>query len=273
MGTSLEPVLVKYFALPISPLGLIVLKSLAGGVLMAPLYHRLNKISGKHIQPLFWVSGLAFLTNALVFFSLTYLPATVVVTIITTTPLLVAFVHHRRGFTPLTPFFLASFFVVIIGVVLTIGLFEDALIRWSSFGVLIAFTSVLASAVYRLRMERLTHIVDPLSVSCGVFAINGFASLLLLPFVEIPVKAIPLGAWLGLAGALANVVFLMSLKHLGAIRVSMLSLSQRPMAVIVGAFLLKEDLSLGQSLGIILIFVGIFSERIRFLKPQWPWVR
>lgn len=263
LGTSIEPVLVKYFNPPISPFGLIVLKSIAGSILMSPLYGRLRKLPLKNMLPILWVSALAFGTNGLVFLSLIYIPATVVVTIITTTPLLVAIVHHLRGTTKLTPFFIFSFLIVITGVILTIRLFEGATYSWSNMGILIAFTAVITSAFYRLSMEGLTRQIRPLDISCGIFLTNGIVSILFLPMVDIPTETITFGAWLGLAGAIANISFLLAIKHLGAIRVSMLSLIQRPLAVITGAFLLKENLSQLQQIGILLIFVGIFLEKLQ----------
>lgn len=263
LGSSLEPVLVKYFQPGISPLGLIVLKSLAACVLAAPLFRRLRNLRRSNLLPLFQVSSLAFVTNGLLFLSLKSIPATTLITIITTTPLLVAVVNHLRGKDQITVQFMLAFLAVFFGVLLTF----EVMLKTSSIdlniGIGYALVSVMTSALYRLRMDSLTQDIEPLTVSGSLFAFNGVMSILILPFVEVPKEVIPFGIWLGFAGIVANVAFLFAIKHLGSTRVSVLSVIQRPLAVILGVILLREFVSALQIVGMVMIFAGIYFAKMK----------
>lgn len=263
LGSSLEPVLVKFFRPDIGPLGLIVLKSLAASILMIPFYGRLKTLSKANLRPLIQVSLLAFITNGLIFFALQSIPATTLITIITVTPLLVALLNHFKGKSQITAQFLISFVVVFVGLILTL----EVLLKDASFslnlGIGVAILSVITSAIYRLSMDTLTKEIDPLSVSACLFAFNGITSIFIFPFVDVPIDVVPFGIWLGLASVIANIFFLYAIKHLGSTRVSILSVLQRPLAVVFGALLLKEIISPMQILGMALIFVGIYFARMR----------
>lgn len=263
LGSSLEPVLVKFFNPAISPLALIVLKSLVAGLLMIPFYPKLKAVNKNNMIPIFKVSTLAFITNGLIFLSLQSIQATTLITIITATPLLVAVLNHKKGKGQITPQFILAFGVVFIGVILTL----EVLLNDTSFalnlGIGVAFLSVITSALYRLNMDILTKEIDPLSISASLFAFNGVLSLFLLPVVDIPRSVIPFGIWLGFAGMIANVFFLFAIKHLGSTRVSILSVIQRPIAVIFGAILLKEIVSMMQIVGMVLIFIGIYFAKLQ----------
>lgn len=262
LGSSLEPVLVKLFKPEISPISLIVLKSLSASVLMLPFYGKLRKLSKVDIVPVIQVSILAFITNALIFLSLQTIPATTLISIITTTPLLVALLNHKMGKGKVTAQFLVAFLVVFTGVILTLEVLVKDTSFTLNFGFGLAFISVITSALYRLNMDTLTKKIDPISISASIFAFNGILSFFLLPIVQIPEKVIPFGIWLGFAGMIANVFFLYAIKHLGSTRVSILSVIQRPIAVIFGAVLLKELVSMVQIVGMVLIFSGIYFAKL-----------
>lgn len=268
LGSSLEPVLVKYFKPDISPLGLIVLKSLASCLLMIPFYGKLRTLSKKNIIPLFQVSSLAFITNGMIFLALKNIPATTLITIITVTPLLVALLNHVKGKAHITAQFLLAFLAVFVGVILTL----EVLVKDASFslnvGIGVALLSVITSAFYRLKMDSLTKDIDPLSISASLFAFNGLTSLFILPFTDVPRNVIPFGIWLGFAGMIANVFFLYAIKYLGSTRVSILSVIQRPIAVIFGAILLNELISPLQMAGMFLIFVGIYFAKMKPVQQK-----
>lgn len=263
LGSSLEPVLVKFFQPAISPLGLIVLKSLVAFILAAPLYQRVIHLQRTYLIPLLQVSVLAFITNGLVFLSLTNIPATTLITIITTTPLLVAILNHMRGKDQITFQFFLAFLVVLLGVILTLEVVIKTESTSLNIGIGYAILSVITSAIYRLKMDHLTHLVEPLTVSGSLFVFNGVMSLMILPFVTISKDSIPLGVWLGTAGIVANIAFLYAIKKLGSTRVSILSILQRPLAVIFGVFILNEFISSLQILGMLMIFTGIYFAKMK----------
>ena len=264
LGSSLEPVLVKFYSPAISSLGLIVLKSLVGFILMIPLYGKLRDLPKKELTGLVQVSLLAFITNALIFLSLETLPATILITVITTTPLLVGVINHKKGKIQITPQFILAFAAVFIGIVLTIEMISQSNSKWSQFGLAIAFVSVITSSFYRIKMDTLTQNLNPLTISAFLFAFNGILSILILPFVTVNSKgSLSLAIWLGFAGVMANIAFLYAIKHLGSTRVSVLSIIQRPIAVLLGVVLLNERLSILQATGMLLIFIGIY-----YAKPK-----
>lgn len=268
LGSSLEPVLIKLVRPDISPLSLIVLKSLVGSALIIPFHGRLKKLRKCDVISVIHVSLLAFVTNALIFLSLQSIPATTLITIITTTPLLVALLNHKKGNYKISFQFVLAFFAVFAGVLLTLEVMVKDVAFTFNFGVGIALLSVLTSAFYRLKMDSLTQVIDPFVVSTALFTFTGIFSLCLLPMVEIPQKLIPFGLWLGFAGVVANISFLYAIKHLGSTRVSVFSLIQRPLAVIMGAFLLREIISPLQILGMSFIFTGIYFARMKTPKLQ-----
>lgn len=263
LGSGLEPVLIKLFRPEISPLSLIVLKSLVGCCLIFPFIGRINNLHKADFIPLFQVSILAFVTNALIFISLQTIPATTLITIITITPLVVAVMNHRRGIGKLSVQFLFAFITVFAGVLLTIEVFGKKTELIINSGLGIALVSVLTSAFYRIKMDTLTNQIDPFSISVSLFFFNGLLSLCFLPIVTISEKVISFGIWLGFAGVTANIFFLYAIKHLGSTKVSILSVIQRPLAVIFGAILLKEMITPMQFSGMMLIFGGIFFAKTK----------
>lgn len=263
LGSSLEPVLIKYFRPDITPLTLIVLKSLVGTCFILPFYRRLKKLRTEDFIPVSQVAILAFITNTLIFVALQSIPATTLITVITITPLVVALFNHQRGMGKISFQFIVAFIAVFVGVLLTIEVLGKEKKFLLDYGIGIALVSVLTSAIYRLKMDSLTQKVDPFTVSVSLFFFNGVLSLLLLPLVNFSERAIPLGLWLGCAGVIANIFFLYAIKHLGSTRVSILSIIQRPLAIIFGAFLLNEIITPLQISGMALTFIGIYFAKMK----------
>jgi drug/metabolite transporter (DMT)-like permease len=127
------------------------------------------------------------------------------------------------------------------------------------FGIICAVASVVTSALYRTRMDDITKEFSPLTSSLYIFLLNGIiVSFCCLPWaLSIPVRLIPLGVAIGVAGAVANVAFLSALHLMGSTRISIVGILQRPLVIIAVALILKESLSLIQIAGIILVLAGI----------------
>ena len=176
--------------------------------------------------------------------------------------LLVAVVNHLKGKDQITFQFALGFLAVFFGILLTFEVLKTSSIDLN-IGIGYALVAVMTSALYRLRMDSLTQEIEPLTVSGSLFALNGAISFVIFPFVEIRKEVIPFGVWLGFAGIVANVAFLFAIKHLGSTRVSVLSVVQRPMAIILGVILLKESVSTLQALGMMMIFVGIYYAKMK----------
>lgn len=271
LGSSMEPVLIKYFNLPVSPLSLLVLKSLVAGILILPLYSRLRTLSREILITSIPVALLAFLTNGLLFLALQTLSATVLITLITITPLIVGVVNHWRGSERIGYSFVVAFCLVFLGVGLTVDLVISRSTDLAQAGIVFVLISVLTSTMYRIRIDDLTKTMSPFNLSCSLFIINAIFSLLLFPFASIPSEAVPLGIWLGFAGVMANIAFLSAIKVLGSTRVSFLSVLQRPLAVGLGAILLSEVVSMKQFVGMSMVFGGVYlSKKRQATKAKKP---
>ncbi|CAN0335468.1 unnamed protein product, partial [Phaeothamnion confervicola] len=112
----------------------------------------------------------------------------------------------------------------------------------------------------------LTRDFSPKLVSTYIFLINAFAAIVFLaPFLpRIPNEAIPIGLWIGFAGAIANVAFLAALHLVGSTNISVYLMLERPLIIICAAWILSEKLSLLQILGTFLVLVGIrMAQAIR----------
>lgn len=263
IGTSLEPVLVKYFSFGISPFSLILLKSMFGGFLFLPFIKKLKQIPTNKFPDLFFVSALAFITNALIFFSVERIPASVLITIISSTPVIVGFINFRRGTVELSLKFAFAFVFVMFGIILTLNSMSFRSQNWAMLGVLFALASVLTSTLYRIKMDDLTQETNPVLISTFLFTTNGLVSLIFIPFIQVPTGVWPFTLWLGITAVVANIAFLYAIKHLGSTRVSMLSIIQRPFAVLFGAILLNEVISIEQIIGMIFIFVGVYYAKAK----------
>ena len=260
-GSSLEPILVKYFSYSIDPVALMGLKSFFGGLVFLPFLKNLKRISRNNLPSLIYISFLAFITNVFIFLAIKSIPASILITIIASTPAVVGIINYYRKTVAIDITFIFGFVSVMIGIILTVNSMLFRPEPWAISGLVFAFISVVTSSAYRLKMDQLTQAVNPILISTFLFTFNGFISLPILTLYEIPNKIWPFAIWLGISGVIANIAFLFAIKHLGSTRVSILSVLQRPMAVILGAIILYEVVTIDQIIGMILIFVGAYFAK------------
>lgn len=267
-ASSIEPIVIKIgYRSPTTPLQFLVVKSLIGGLLILPLTRTWKWVGWSGLKRMGTVSGLYLLATITYFIALRYLSALTVITISTTTPALVAIVNQIRGRDRLSPTFWLGFFLCFFGVFLNVGIQEENL-AFSLVGFLCVAGSVLASAAYRTTMDGVTHEFPPILVSTYLFLLNGLLALLCFPFVgTIPTEAWPIGCWMGLAGAFANIAFLFAIHLLGSTRISILTILQRPLVILLTAFILREPITLLQGLGILMVFVGVPLAKVEKREP------
>ena len=70
-----------------------------------------------------------------------------------------------------------------------------------------------------------------------------------------------MAAWIGVAAAVANVAFLVALHRIGATRISIFTLLQRPAVMAVAALVLAEPLHVSQVVGITLVLAGVHAAQ------------
>lgn len=114
-------------------------------------------------------------------------------------------------------------------------------------------------------MEDLTARHPPLLVSTWIFLINAtLVSLLVLPWIwPVPAQALGIGAWIGFTGALANVAFVSALHLLGATRISIFTMLQRPIIIVIAALVLHEPLGALQIVGIVAVIAGVQLAKVQ----------
>lgn len=259
-AASIEPILVKLgYRGTVTPLQLLVMKNVVAAAVILPLTRHFRLLGLADLARIGSVSVLLLITNGLTLFALSRLTAVTVITLVTVTPAVVALVNQARGRDRLGGRFWVGFWMCFVGVLLTVEALRPGEYALDGVGLAAVFGAIVSSTVYRVRMEDLTRDFDPRLVSTWVFWINALVAVLCIaPFVEpIPAASYPLGLWIGLAAALANVAFLWAIKLVGATNMSIFNLLQRPLVIVAAAVVLQEPLSALQVVGVGLVLCGL----------------
>jgi DME family drug/metabolite transporter len=272
LSASLEPVVVKLgYREGISTWQMLFLKNLFATLAILPVtrfvargQERWRWLGWGGVSMVASVSLQLMFTNLCSLVALQLMPAVTVITLVTSTPAFVALVNQWQGRETLTRKFWIGLGLCILGVALSLNVFEAGL-SFESWGLLAVAGSVLSSTIYRTRMETVTKAIPPLLVSTYIFLINGTVSLLLLlPFLPpIAQSGYVLGAWVGTAAAVANVAFLYALAKVGSTNMSLFNLLQRPLVLVIAALVLREPLTPLQIAGTVLVLVGVRLAQVK----------
>jgi drug/metabolite transporter (DMT)-like permease len=264
-AASAEPIIVKLgYAAGVQPLQILVLKNCFAAAVVLLLTGKFVWVGVKQLPRLALLAFLLFCTNGLILLSLTLSPAVVVMTVVTTTPALVAIINSSLGRDKLTARFWAGFALCLLGVVLML---EVKSLTGNPLGILAVITAVITSSIYRVQMETACKAINPLVVSSYQFPIN---VLLCIPLMfitpTIGPEAVKVGAIVGSAAALANIAFLSAMAIIGSTRVSIISLLQRPLLLVLAILVLREPASALQLLGIALTIAGVQLAQVKRSK-------
>lgn len=265
-ASSIEPIVVKLgYRDGISPVQLLVLRNVFAAATILLIMRRVRWLGWKSTRAVAAVAMLLLTTNGLVLFALRDMSAIAVVTAMTTTPAFVALVSRAKGRVELSRKFWLGFSGALIGVLLTVDAFSLTQVDLPVHGVAALVVAVASSTIYRSRMDVVTRMVEPKDVSTWIFLINAvFGVALIWPWVDpIPTSAVPVSIWIGAAAALANVAFLSAIRLVGATRMSIFDMLQRPMVIVFAAIVLAEPFTWQQALGVILVLCGV-----RLAKPS-----
>ncbi len=263
LAASIEPIIVKFgYAASCSPLQLLCLKSVVGGILIWPLTRQSVWVGKAGLRQILPAALLLLTTSSLAIMSLQYIQASMLITIITATPAMVALVNQALGRDQLGAKFWLGFFSCAGGLFLTLG---SGFGTPHPLGIALAMAAVLSSTTYRVLMEKLTKNYKPAVVSSYIFASNGICMLPFLPFVlpGIQTQILASGVWLGFAAAIANVAFLYAISLLGSTRVSIISMLERPIVIVIASILLHETLSTLQITGIVMVIAGVQLAKVK----------
>lgn len=264
-AASAEPIIVKLgYAAGVAPLQIIVLKNCFAAALLLPLARAFSWVGVEKLPRIILIALMLFSTNSLIVLSLTMVPAVLVMTLVTTTPALVAIINSSLGRDKLTRKFWIGFSLCLIGAMMML---EVRSLSGNPLGILAVLASVITSSIYRVQLESATAITKPLTISSYLFLFNALLSLPLLFFTPLlTADAFKVGAVVGTAAALANVAFLSALSIIGSTRVSMITLLQRPLLLILAALILNEKIAPIQIAGIVITIVGIQIAQIKRQK-------
>lgn len=264
IASSIEPLVVKLgLKGNASASQLLILKLIFGGLFIAPIYRYVTWIGKESLKGILIVSTYFILNYLFIFQSLNRISASVLVTIITITPAIVAIINQFRSKEIAGPKFWLGFGLCFIGVMLTIDLFNTKSPALDLIGLGLAFASVATSALYRTKMDVLTRTLQPITISAYIFMTNAIVGILCIPWLgTIDKSTWPIALWIGFAGAIANVAFISALKLIGSTRISILTVLQRPLVIILAAFILKEPLGIYQIIGIVLVLIGVQMAKV-----------
>ena len=265
LGASIEPILVKLgYRAAASPWQLLALKNLVAAAVIIPLARAPKWPGLAGVARIGRVSVLLVVTNALSLLALTRLSAVTQMTVVATTPAAVALVARARGRARPGWRFWAALAAALLGMVLTLDALRPGALAFDRAGLAFALGAVASSTAYRSAMEDLTATYGPPVVSTWVFLINAaVTSALVLPWSGLPPRAaLPMGLWIGVAAAFANVAFLVALHRVGATKISIFTLLQRPFVMVAAALVLAEPLRASQVVGVAVVLGGVhFAQR------------
>ncbi len=269
-ASAAEPLIVKFaYQGSVSPIHLTALKLVFGGLFIAPIYGKLHWIGLNGLKKIVVPSSLYITTYALIYWSLVYLPASTVITVISVTPALVALINQSRGHERSTIKFWLGIGACIVGILLTVEAFKADLLNQSILGVLFALASVSTSALYRTRMDVITKEYKPIVISGYLFATNSIVGFLLLPFLwPVPASIVPISIVTGFIAAIANIAFLYALHLVGSTRISVLTALQRPIVVLAAAIILSEPITYLQMIGIALVLFGVQTAKVQKIAQR-----
>lgn len=261
-AASAEPIIVKLgYAAGVQPLQAFVLKNCFAAAVVLILTRKFVWVGKKQLPRLGLLAFLLFSTNGLILLSLTLVPAVVVMTLVTTTPALVAIINSAMGRDKLTVKFWTGFGLCLLGVILML---EVKSLAGNPLGILAVLASIITSSIYRVQMETATRTIHPLVVSSYQFPINVCLCIPLMYITPaISLEALKVGAIIGSGAALANVAFLSAMALIGSTRVSIISLLQRPLLLVLAVVVLNEPASALQILGIILTIAGVQLAQVK----------
>lgn len=268
---SVEPILAKYsYRSELTPFQLFALRNLVAGLVLCPTLLKLPKFSRRMIARVAPVSLLLMTTGLCTLVALKFLSAVTVITVVTTTPAIVALLNQRLGRDALAPKFWLGFCLAFIGVIMSL---EFDAFKANPIGLVCVFVAVLSSSVYRVRMEAIADEYAPVLASGLSFVLMGVLTLLFVfPFVgSVAASSIPIAVFIGISAAVANVAFIVALNRVGATRISIIAMVQRPLLIGAAALFLQERPTVLQLVGILLVIVGMnYAKVTRLSSAQNP---
>ena len=267
-----EPIIVKYgYRGALEPIKFFLIRNIIGGLILAPIFFYLNKRLPSNLQlfkRVIPIAALLMTTALCTILALRNLSAITVLTIVTTTPALVALINQKLGRDILGKKFWLGFGLCFAGVILSMPLGESFSGDW--VGAAAVFIAIFSSSIYRIKMDEVTRDHDSIYIASYCFILLGALSILVLPLMlafapatgTITPHILSYGIVVGICAALANIAFIKALSLVGATRISIITMVQRPGLILIAALILHEIPTWLQAVGIALVVVGINFAKV-----------
>jgi drug/metabolite transporter (DMT)-like permease len=258
---SIEPILSKYCLRgSVTPFQIFVVRNIVAAVVLAPALIRGKALNSRSLGKIVPVSLLLMTTGLCTLVALKFMSAVAVITVVTTTPAIVALLNQRLGKDVLAPKFWLGFCLAFVGVVISLELES---FRVSPWGLICVVAAVFTSSIYRVKMEDISEEFTPVVASAHCFLVIGVITLIFSPLVPmIELSSLPAAVAIGVSAALANAAFVLALNRVGATRLSIVAMVQRPLLILAAALILKEQPTALQILGIVLVVIGMNSAKV-----------
>ena len=268
-----EPIIVKYgYRGALEPIKFFLIRNLIGGLVLLPVFLYFNKRFPSDLQLLKRVIPIAVLlmTTALcTILALRNLSAITVLTIVTTTPALVALINQKLGRDILGKQFWLGFALCFAGVILSMPLGESFSGDW--IGAIAVFVAIFSSSFYRVKMDEITRDHNSIYISAYCFVILGLLSIIGLPYAlafmpsngTITAHDLGYGVVVGICAALANIAFIKALSLVGSTRISIITMIQRPALLLIVALILREMPTWLQGIGIAFVIIGMNFAKVK----------
>jgi len=267
---AIEPIAAKYgLRGAVTPLQLFVVRNIVAALVLSPVLLKLSTFKWQSFLKVLPVSLLLMTTGLCTLVALKFLSAVTVITVVTTTPALVAIINQRLGKDALAPRFWLGFWLAFAGVIMSLE-FQSFVVN--PIGLVCVFLAMISSSIYRVQMEDISDNLTPLVASGLCFIIIGLLTVaFIFPTVgSVPSSSMPIAIFIGIAAALANVAFVTALNRVGATRISIITMMQRPLLIAAAALLLRERPTIIQLVGIMLVIIGMNYARVtRIAKPRF----
>jgi len=266
---ALEPIMTKFgYRGDLQPIPLFFVRNLIAALVLLPIVLRAaENWNSKSIKEILPASLLLMLTGFCTLLALNYMSAVTVITVVTTTPAVVALINQKMGRDRLAKHFWLGFVLCFVGVVMSL---DFSTFTSNTAGLVAVLVAVFSSSIYRVKMEVLTDKYPPAWTSAVCFVLIGLVSVLLFGLKSATSSSLPLPSlaslpWcvgIGIAAALANVSFVTALNKVGSTRISIISMLQRPLLIGFAAVALQEQPTLIQLVGIILVVIGMNYAKV-----------
>jgi drug/metabolite transporter (DMT)-like permease len=266
---ALEPIVAKYsYGYGLHPPELFVIRNIAAALVLSPFITGRRAVPLENALKVLPVSLLLMATGFCTLLALDYLTAVTVITIATTTPAVVAILNQRLGREVLAKYFWPGFVLCFVGVLLSLDL---KTFSSNPIGLIAVVLAVFTSSFYRVKMEELTDVMSPIQCSAVCWAFIGLFSLPGFAFVPMPPHSLmPVCAAIGISAAVANVSFVTAMTKVGAARISIITMSQRPLLIIFAAIVLREQPTWIQIIGIVMVMIGMIFAKTDRIEESHP---